>query len=366
MVTILSPLVDLWRSSIVFGFLNWLFGPIWTDPLGRTFLLTTFFTYVGLSVYGGYLSRFAGGFGGLSLGHSGVEITDLITLFPTAIVTISRILYDAAKAFIRPLLLNLIYFVLANLIGIVVAGVTSSFWQISPNAANTLLEAGVIIYGAVVFLHLPLATYKPNLANSKWWLPAIYGVLTIAIFLLSLGLLSFAQQGSPDRQVNQTAIELKTPISDSIFLLVERVTPILLELCILLYTILGLFFLPVYLGIRMAQIAVRGNVLSKVNRLILKQPLSSLDEFASDETPQSQQKVPWKQRWFTGSALNVAVKPDVYSYVSIESKSMYLIASFAHSVALYVPSSGEVSANGRLIVIDRELIRSIELQSARL
>jgi hypothetical protein len=81
---------------------------LWADTAGKIFLLTIASYLFGYLVYGGYLGTFFRRIGNVPFGFTEFSVADLISIFPTAIITILNIIPRAFLDIIVGLLKNVI------------------------------------------------------------------------------------------------------------------------------------------------------------------------------------------------------------------------------------------------------------------
>jgi hypothetical protein len=121
---------------------------------------------------------------------------------------------------------------------------------------------------------------------------------------------------------------------------------------------------PMFLGMKIAKVAVEEDLLSQVSYLSLRQPLSSLDSYAEAEVIESSKPASLKEMWFTKRDLSVDFKPDVYAYTFDEDVPVYMLQDFNSRTALYLPQQFD-NQSPRLLVIANDAIVSIELRSVK-
>jgi hypothetical protein len=75
--------------------------PVWSSgSAGKVFLVTALFYLSGYLLYAGYLSRFSGGYGSITLNSLGIKLVDGLMLAPTALLTLLK----SVENFIKTLL----------------------------------------------------------------------------------------------------------------------------------------------------------------------------------------------------------------------------------------------------------------------
>jgi len=168
--------------QVVYGVLS----PIWNDVVGRIFILTTFSYLIGFSVYVGYLGYFAGGFGSLSLNRLGIQISDLITLFPSAAITVVRVIQASfVKTFVK-ICVFVLYHLSAIFIGVIIAlGFSKGYArQINEDWTPIVAQAGAFIFMVGAISSTSFRSLKIKNAVLTWvvlWLMETLGIFLFAI-----------------------------------------------------------------------------------------------------------------------------------------------------------------------------------------
>lgn len=348
----MTEIIGLITSSYVAQFVFWLIGPVWKDPLGRTALLTVLAYSVGYSLYSGYLSRFAGGFGSLSLSRLGIELSDLITLLPTALLTAIKIMRKGFRAFFGLVLQVFLLYFLPFLLGILL-GVSAKAIKNWPFGTENdfLLQLGFLIYS----LSSWLAVFSMGNRNRKWQI--FFGVMQFAgIILMVLGLPFVASGQTPSSDQTQLIQHIWFyPIFQVLYVLGREVS-------IGMWFILLIFLIPIMFGSEIARIAIAEKALSQVTCLVLKQPVPHLKSFEQQMPFEREKPATLKEFWFARKSLPFEIVPDIYTYVIPEEMPLYLLDTFHNATAFYFPSSKDGLDKGRLFVIARETIAAITLE----
>lgn len=321
-------MLDFIISSYVYQGLYSLLEPLWNNPVGRTFLLTAFFYFMSYLIYGSYLSRFAGGVGGLSLSHLGFELSDFINMLPAAILAMLKLIQSAVWPIIKELLKFFLFYILPALLGIFISILLKEKgWMPSLTKPGFILQIGSILYlfGGLGSLLLPDKAKWYRIGFSLCWVLQVVG-----IFLISASIPRQSPQTQPSNTVDTFNFNI--------------VTRIIWEFDLVLILIFLIFAPPTLLGKKMADISLQEKILSRVSQLILKEALPNLKDFKQNE---------------------VSDETGVHAYTFTDTTPLYLVTSFRNSMALYMPQINQQppQINGKMILIAQELIYSIELQN---
>ena len=331
-------------NSNIYRGLTHLTSSLWSEPLGQIFLVTTFFYTIAYLIYGGYMARFMGGYSLFPFGLSGLTVSDLLFLFPTALLTLVSIVFRAPGIIFRETLriiwLLLKFFVLPTFGVAIISLLLTRLWQMPALVAGYLLPMGqlILVIGAVWLL------FALNVSHEKQRYRYYALILfTCGMLITQLSGLSLNEQTVPNISAN--------PVIGVIIHLMWDFLVILLVVIILM--------LFVAFGVTMAEISIREGLLSKVSQLVVNQPLPILGhpDIAS-ELPR--QATSLKQSWWFKTSVPVRVEPDVFTYT--QKNELYLIASFHDSVAFYAPNENKETINGRTILVARNLISAMDLQ----
>lgn len=343
-----NQLIIFLQSSYAYAVVAWALRPAWYDPIGRTIILTAFGYFVAFSLFTGYFTRFAKGIGGISPQQVGFHWSDIITLFPAGIATILNFVESARSRIIWASLYGGAI-LLVHLGGAIIASAMPHlFGGFSVSWQTFLLQLAPILY----FFSMV------GLFSVLFWRS---GEIRLIIGSYIAVCLSVAFYG-----ILVSSVSVVIPPEPTwIKLLGDFFIGVFRDISVILYGLI-LLLLPFVFGVKIAEQTVKQGMLSQVTHLTLQQPLACLKKY---EEPQlaihSEPSVPWTQRWFTKPSFHVSVRPDVYSYRSTPGKPLYLIASFRENLAVFEPGDGGELIDGRLILINQNLVRAIELRSSK-
>jgi hypothetical protein len=342
----INQLIAFIQSSYVYNFLAWALGPAWHDAIGRTIILTAAAYFIAFSLFAGYFSRFARGFGGISVQQIGFHWSDVITLFPAGVSTIVSLFHEIKKYLIK-LAVHIVAVGVIHIAGLIIAlNYLRLFGELSANQAEILFQFIPGFYLVGLFGLALLLLWKRNFI----W------IAFSSLFLLATFTASVVLAGSVD-----PTMPLENPMVSQIL---EFFAGIAGEISLLIYGLV-LALIPFTLGTRIAEETVKQGMLSRVAYLILQQPLTCLSGYEEQQMITAEPSVPWSRRWFTKPSFHVSLRPDVYGYCSTLEKPLYLVASFRENLALFEPAVVGDQFDGRLILINQSLVRAIELRSSK-
>ena len=339
-----NDILSLVTSSLVYKALASVIGTLWASAAGQIFLLTVLVYLTVYLIYGGYFSRFAGGYSLMPFNLSGLTIIDILLLFPTVFVTLVHLVWRGGWAVLKAGGFALLYFLGSMLLGSFLAGVFIWIGLIPSVPLATILHpVGQFLWLAGLYVLLFFLGIFPQ---HRWLKAIVFLLLLVGTFLVIISLKPLQGQ-----VVVPGVLEVPAPVG--------YIGRLLWELLIAMGVVL-LFIMPMILGFEMAEVAVKEDLLSKVASLTLTQPIPSLgspDSVFASSTPASS----FRQSWWIKPVLSVDVEPDVYTYVP--KTGLYLIASFHDSVAFYAPVENRSQPiDGRMILITRNIISSVDFQ----
>ncbi|GAB4192804.1 MAG: hypothetical protein OHK0022_07180 [Roseiflexaceae bacterium] len=125
-------------------------------------------------------------------------------------------------------------------------------------------------------------------------------------------------------------------------------------------SLLALLIAPYALGTRMADSAIREDMLSELQSLVLKQPLLHLGEYREINTKTSDKTVSWANKWFNKNSISVSVEPDTYHYVFGDKK--WLIVALFNDICVIFRHDD--LGQRRIVMINKEIILSMEVSSS--
>jgi hypothetical protein len=314
-----------------------IFQNLLSDSAGRIFLITFASYLFGYLIYGGYLFTFFGRKGSLPFGLSDFSVADLISIFPAAIITSIDFI---RKAFIEIVKGAFFQFFLPGAFGLMVwyflasIGFRLSNFLPTPTLTGYLALTGFIIW----FLGFMVSSLHPFKKSIR--------TIAIVIILEYLGLtFLFATIPTP----GESFPIFPVPTDQTQQVLSDVLNTIL---------ILEIIVSPYIFGNAIANTAIKSNLLVKIDRLTLRQPIlkEGLRKIAA--LSEAGMKIPIRELWMAQKNLPIDIKPDVYEWSSEPNKVLFLIATFEKFVLIYVP--GLKNEDHRTIIINRDIILSME------
>lgn len=335
-------------STKVYQFIYWTFDSLWSDVVGRIFLITVISYFIGFSVFGGYILRFSGGFSGLFLSRSGFQISDFVTFLPT----MTLFTLDAIKNSFFPIL-RFVSKIFAYILTTFIVGASFGLigiWLMTilniQNLSLFIIQIGPLLYTCGFLFFMSVLIFP----KYQLWLLVLSGSLQI----LGIGIIVVAITGGVQPEIMQSP-EVEKILVTAYSIVYNVMTPLL---------IMALSLTPMLLGREMASFSIKEDLLSKVARISLRQPIKSMHICKiTDSSPQ--QTNLWFENWLFRSNLPINIEPSVYEYDFTNSHAAYLIFSFGDTTGLYITNQADASDKGRFIVLSRELIYSLEFHSRR-
>lgn len=313
------------------------FQGFWMDNAGRIFL-TTFLAYsASYMIYSGYISWFAGGYGGLLLSQVGFTAIDFLALVPTSLL----LLFESMKAFFKSLIrYTLIYIAFPFLLLSLLLIISTNWKTHSFKYGDTLALLGFSLWFIGAYLGLNLFEKYKRLSIPFAYLGTIIFSIYTPLF-----------------------VEQTNTISSKPNLALDIVILIILEFMALLYLII-IAMLPFLAGQSMAKFATTEKLLSKLTKIVLKKsvqiPGMQLVQETVVETP------------VTGLSSFIALfKPQskvetyTFTYEEVPNLPVYLIASFNRITAIYVSPEILNSERGKMIMVSNDLIYSMEVEGRK-
>lgn len=332
-------------QELIAPFINtFVFQTVWniliqltSDTVGRIFLVTVAAYFVAYSIYGGYLTRFTGGISGFSLSRLGLGITDIVTLFPTALFTIIDIMLRSTRELLTIILQALVYFASPVLLGVFL-GILIEQFIVPP---QFIIQAGVLIYIFSLYGGVFILFLRKRVLYYVIWILQLVGVILIVT--------------SPDPVQTPEILDSINTFPGSI------VTALLYEISIILGFII-ILLVPTLIGRFTAKFALSEERLSNVESITLRQPLNSLGDYQPITSQLGTAPISWKDKWFTKSIVPITMTPDVYCYTFQHDKPMYFIAAFNDVTVFFLADERKEFKNGQAILISRDLIHSLEFR----
>lgn len=320
--------MDNFFHTVIFTSVAGFFQSLWAEINGRIFL-TTFIAYgISYMVYSGYVSWFAGGYGGILLTQMGFSVIDLLGLLPMAFLLFADSLWPLVKTLGKFILLYMVLpfallWATINLISILNV-------QVFPGDNAIPARIGILFWAFGSMVHVLMKQKKKEYHWVTWillglcYLGAILAGLTIPFVLV-------APPGTTIVTPSQT---IDDPILKIIF---ESVT------AVLIFVVLPM--IPLAIGRSLGAYAAKENLLSRIQKLVLKQPM---------ELPGAVLKKVKKKKAFIEGG-------NMVSYHWEKDQPMYLVASLSRTTALYAPSETTGTQKGRLLLVANDIICSMEI-----
>jgi hypothetical protein len=300
---------------------------LWQHPELLIFLITVTTYLFGFLIYGGYLSAFAGSIGNTPFAFSDLTIVDLLAILPMAILTIIN---KIINSFWKVINFIVIYSFLPTFIGLL-------FRFSYPTIFAPPIASIAFLTGFILWIVVMLTVSWFDIRYKSWW-------FVLELFLaISSGILFWGGASV----VGQTAIQ---PQTEGISLLNN-----LLYVIAFSFAMLAAFVL----GIITAETVVERKALSKVSRIVLRQPLPLLGkaEQAINET-----NMRTTRKWLFQASVPVMIEPDVYTYSFRDEQVLYLVSTFRNFSLFFIPGNRkDEKINGHLLSISSYLIYSVEL-----
>lgn len=300
------------------------FQAFWSDPVGKVFLATTLTYSISYMLYSSYISWFAGGYGSILLGQMGFTTADFLALFPTSLLLFFIAIWYFIKAFIK---YALIYLVIPFAFGYLIISVRIASGFMIPNQNSLPATVGILIY----LVGFGLSSTSIKLIKDK---PAIPIIISYAGAILA-ALTLFPASTTPSLNANPNAPSIVLIFLNEI-----------IALMLVVYSVAA----PSFIGLSLASFAVKGELLSKVSSLVLKQPI----QIAGLSIQKS-----------TGQKRTQDQVGNIFSYKTNSEKPVYLISSFSRVTALYLPPQTVDAEQGRMQLLTNDLIYSIEVEGRK-
>jgi hypothetical protein len=298
---------------------------IWQTPAGSVFLITGFLYFAGYSIYNGYISRFSGGFGTLVLNQAEFVLADLVTLFPSAIITIIKVVFRSWKKVFATVISR---FVIPFVASILITWLLRSKINVVGN--QLLFQINLLLWYLGVLL--AWITVQP----SKAWIRRFY--IAFWLFLQIFGL-SYSIQTMP------VSVEQSTSIASPITNLWD-----------VIFTILSILALPLIfflIGHKIADLAIKDKLLSQVSLIVVSQPISGLGSF-------SKPKYSEKNQVGIGlfkSTIPINLEPEIF--IAHPESPVYYITVLKNMTAFYVQQKVG-HHTGKLLLVNNQIIHAVE------
>jgi hypothetical protein len=307
--------------TVVFKAVATFLQTFWNDGTGRIFLVTFLAYSISYMVYSGYISWFAGGYGGLLLSQAGFTAIDFLALIPTVFVLI----FESIGPFIKSIGKFIFWNILIPLfLFILIIVIRLYFQNLLPNTIMGFVGVPFLLLATILRV---INSEKENKLFSKLstlglWASTIFLALSVSIGSSTNRTLTPGVQSSPNLFLIAYSI-------DSIFW--EIVAPILL---------IFILILPLWLGIYLASFVTKEKLLSRIMRIDLKQPIAI-------------------------ATAKLSVNKDIHSYIFSEDFPVYLISTFTKTTAIYLPQETTRTERSRMLLVSNDLIHSLELEGRK-
>lgn len=300
-------------------------------------LLLTFFAYsMSYMLYSGYISLFAGGYGGIPLTQTGFNVIDLLTLVPTIFFMLANMLLNLGKQVIRWIFFAFIIPFGVAFLAIMLVRTTS--FSFETEFATSLQTIGGLLW----FMGTMLPIFYKN--NARY-------LKIIVITISSFGAILFFLFAKITVGVSQVPGSYSTNTTDSDFFLFFL-----------------LLFLPLIIfaaGIRLAEISINEKLLSSVARLVLKTPIPLAQFQHIKPASQPGEQATNKKHWLLQKDISVQIQPDAYVW-DFQENQLYLIAAFNQSIIFFVTSEMAKSDRGKMLIVANEQVLSMEINSRKM
>jgi hypothetical protein len=304
---------------------------LWCDTAGRIFLITFTSYLFAYMIYGGYMFTFLGKKGSLPFGLVDFSIADLISIFPSAIITIIDII---PKAFIQILKGLFLYLVIPLVIGLFIRSVTGfrlNQFALDPTWIGSLAVVGIVLWltGYLLAILQPLKIH--------WAVPIFVETLGAILFFAAI-----PNSGEPAPVIPAPTNQTQQGIDNLLGIILT----------------LEIVAIPFTFGVGIARTTIRLNFLIKINRLILRQPILR-GGIRKITVPNETRRVnSFQDLWLAQKSLPVNIEPEVYEWMPGSDKEAFLLATFEKFVIIYEPGLGD--EDNHIIMMNRDVILSIE------
>jgi hypothetical protein len=240
--------MDVYNAVMIF------LNSFWLEINGRIFL-TTFIAYtISYMIYSGYMSWFAGGYGGILLTQVGFSIIDLLGLIPMAFLLLAEWL----KSFLRFAVKIIVIYIAIPFVLLVIIYSAMQFWGINVFPGNSFVfTLGMFIWVGGVFAGFFTSEFKEH----KW----LYRLPLIACYI-GVILAALTTPFSSSSSINQ---------HPSLAPQIQWVLRLILNICAIVLSVI-FFVIPFATGMRMGEFAAKQKLLSRIKKIILSQPIDMI------------------------------------------------------------------------------------------
>lgn len=333
--SVFPNLFDTWVFSNIVHFFN----DFWQDTTGKIFIITILAYSSSYMLYSGYISRFAGGYGGLLLSHFGFTVLDFLALIPTVLI----LLVESAVSLFGFILRNTFFHIFLPITALLIT--VSSFNKFDiPTLSSNFQIVGVIMWIVPTVISTVSYYYKFYSNNrTAFVITSILGMVLVGI-------------STPYQNFSENTTDIPFFTNGESF--AERFTAEGLAVVMIVFIVA----LPSLIGLSLATTAIKNKTLSKVERIITKQPLdfpNTDPKLIDGSLVKSNQ---YKKHWLFNKEIPVQFGLEAFSYSWKHKEYPLLIASFSRTTAFYFISKSPLEQN-KMILVSNDLIYSLELQS---
>jgi hypothetical protein len=316
----------LFHTAIFSAVINFL-QAFWNDGTGRIVLVTFLAYSTSYMIYSGYLSWFAGGYGGLLLTQMGFSVIDLLGLLPMAFTLLSESLWSLIKTTGKLILFHFIF-------PFVVLWTTTNLLL----ASNILVFPGNIILRNMGFLLWTVGSYTGVMLawqskEYKW----LYW-LSISICYFGMVLVGLTAPFAPVSAIKAITVPFQTTQ--------DLVNSVLFEGTALIAFLIVLM-IPLLIGRSMASHAAKQKLLSRVQKLVLTHTIEIPGALSTEKATKKKKS-------------SSEVKDGVMSYYWEKDKPIYLVASLNRTTAFYIPSE-TTGTERRMVLLANDVICLMEI-----
>jgi hypothetical protein len=328
-------------NTYVFTWIAALFGSLWESTAGQIFLLTFLAYSASYMLYSGYISWFAGGYGGLLLSQVGFTAIDFLSLVPATILLMIESIWNYIKSISKFIIYGL---VVPYLLGLAIYTSVQSWPTHDLANSQTLFMIGGLIWLVAAYMMFRKLGTKNKI------------VFIVLVVLASLGiimLIIFAPH-----QVNTPASQAPvTNTSSSGFQLLWEIFAISL--------LISVVAIPPSIGISLAEYATQAKLLSRLTKIVLKQSIL-VPGMKPVQVVEIEKKLALFERVIAIFQPKVKVEPRTYDYEGDANLPVYLIASFNKVTALYISPEIVQSKRGKMVLLANDLIYSMEVEGRKI
>ncbi len=312
-----------------------LLSSLWENPTGQIFVLTAAAYFISYLIYAGYLSWFIPGAGSITISLADFNLIDVLTLLPVVVVTFFEIILENMKEFWIRTGIAMVVAILVSLLAVF----SKSWLEYNIQGGTPVFLLGT--WAWLLGMALGFFIFEPEKRKIRWGLGVIVFALVFfgTIFLMSV----------PITDLDTLATEANA-FNEELSLVVWDILAILL-----------IFFFPLFLffvGQKSAEYSAQSGLLSRVSRVVLKQPVSGLGISVKQELNTS--TIPVRRK---GTRLNRPSRPpekEYEVYVCTPQGSLCFLSALKNNTAFHVLPDESGNEKGKTILVSNDLIYQIE------